>query len=84
MDVTGISGEGIVATGTVFDEPMRVEWPDGKVLDLPAGWVRMVWRGPDSSTVLWPDLDTAMKVNGHGGRTRAVFTGGTVSSGWGP
>ncbi|MBB1153510.1 hypothetical protein [Amycolatopsis dendrobii] len=56
-DVTGITGTGIVADGVV--------WPGGKVT--------IVWRGPHSSIVIWPDLETALAVHGHDGATKAVF-----------
>lgn len=56
-DVSGISGTGTVADGVV--------WPDGKVA--------LCWRGPHSSIAVWPDLDTAMEIHGHGGMTVPVF-----------
>lgn len=74
VDETGVSGDGVVADGVVYDEPFTVRWPDGELLERPAGWVRLVWRGPRSSTVSWPDLDTAMQVHGHNGLTRVVWT----------
>ncbi|WP_208719923.1 hypothetical protein [Amycolatopsis circi] len=56
-DVTGVSGVGVVAEGAQFFD----------------GTVAVRWAGADASTVLWPDLDTAMRVHGHGGRTRVVW-----------
>ncbi|HMH92571.1 MAG TPA: hypothetical protein VK586_15985 [Streptosporangiaceae bacterium] len=56
-DVTGVSGEGVVAHG--------VQFADGQVV--------LRWLGEYASTVIWPDLDAAMHVHGHDGRTRAVF-----------
>lgn len=75
-DETGVSGDGVVADGVVYDEPFTIMWPDGELLERPAGWVRLVWRGPRSSTVSWPDLQTAMAVHGHDGKTRVVWATG--------
>lgn len=72
-DATGVSGTGVVADGVVFEHPVTVKYDDGYEVTLPSGWVRLVWRGPDSSTVHWPDLDTAMRVHGHNGLTRVVW-----------
>ncbi len=56
-DVSGLSGTGTVADGVV--------WPDGKVT--------IAWRGEHRSIAVWPDLDTALAIHGHGGATKAVF-----------
>jgi len=72
-DVTGVSGAGVVADGDLFDEPWTVRFPDGQVLDLPAGWCRIRWRGLRPSTVLWPSVTAAQAVHGHGGATRFVW-----------
>lgn len=56
-DVTGMSGAGAVAEGATFFD----------------GTVAVRWAGTDASTVVWPDLDTAMRVHGHAGRTRVVW-----------
>ncbi len=71
--VSGISGAGIVADGTQFPKECAITWPDGAVLHLPAGWVRLVWRGAYRSTVLWDSPEQAMAVHGHGGATRLVW-----------
>ena len=81
VDETGISGEGVVADGVVYDEPFVIKWPDGELLVRPAGWVRLVWRGDRSSTVSWPDLETALAVHGHGGLTRVVWLDGEEGPG---
>lgn len=53
----GPSGTGVIADG--------VEFPDDSVV--------IRWRGPLASTVVWPDIDTALAVHGHDGATRAVW-----------
>jgi len=57
QDVTGVSGVGPVAEGVQFFD----------------GTVVIRWTSADASTVVWPDLDTAMRVHGYGGRTRVVW-----------
>jgi hypothetical protein len=56
-DVTGVSGVGIVAEGTLFTT--------GKAV--------VHWLGEHRSVVTWDDLDSALAVHGHGGRTQVVF-----------
>jgi hypothetical protein len=56
-DVSGVSGTGVVADG--------VEFPDDTVV--------IRWRGRHASTVIWPDLATALAVHGHDGRTTVVW-----------
>lgn len=53
VDVSGVSGTGTVAEG--------IEFSDGTVV--------MRWLSEAASTVVWPDIDTAMKVHGHDGAT---------------
>jgi L-alanine-DL-glutamate epimerase-like enolase superfamily enzyme len=53
-DDTGFSGTGAVAEG--------IRWGDGTVA------VR--WLSEHASTVVWPDLDSALAVHGHDGSTR--------------
>lgn len=72
-DVSGVSGEGVVADGVVFPRKSVITWPDGAQRRLPAGWVRLTWRGQYSSTVLWDSADEAMAVHGHNGATRLVW-----------
>jgi hypothetical protein len=73
VDETGVSGTGEVADGVMFDVPASFQFPDGVRLHLPAGWVRMKWRGERSSTGLWRDLETMLAVHGHNGATRVVW-----------
>lgn len=68
QDVTGVSGTGVVADG--------VEFPDGTVV--------LRWRGDHQSTVVWSDVDTAMKVHGHGGATELVWVDDPESKPDGP
>jgi hypothetical protein len=53
VDVSGVSGTGIVALG--------VQFPDGAVV--------IRWLGVNPSTVVWGSVSAAMSVHGHGGGT---------------
>lgn len=55
-DPTGLSGTGIVADGVEFDDGVTV----------------LRWRGDTRSTVVWGSFDEAVRVHGHGGKTRFV------------
>lgn len=58
-DVSGVSGEGIVADGVEFS---------------PGGVVVMRWRGKVASTVVFDQGMAALEaIHGHEGRTRAVW-----------
>jgi hypothetical protein len=57
VDVTGVSGTGIVAEG--------VEYGDGTLA------VR--WLGEDAETVVSESIYRFLRIHGHEGRTRAVF-----------
>ncbi|GAA1994277.1 hypothetical protein GCM10009799_20480 [Nocardiopsis rhodophaea] len=57
VDVTGVSGTGVVALG--------VQWPDGTVV------VR--WLSERPSTVCWNSLDDAIGIHGHHGATRVEW-----------
>jgi hypothetical protein len=57
QDVTGASGVGLVATG--------VQFVDGVVV--------IRWRGESPSTVIWPSIEAAEKIHGHGGKTQIVW-----------
>jgi len=72
-DVSGVSGSGVVADGVQYPRGCLITWPDGTLLQLPAGWVRLVWRGRHRSTVLWPSAESVEAVHGHGGATRLVW-----------
>jgi hypothetical protein len=54
IDVSGISGTGVVAEGVQFSD----------------GTVVLRWLGKSPSTVVWPDIEAARAVHGHDGRTR--------------
>lgn len=58
VDVSGVSGTGIVADGAVF--------PDGVTV--------IRWRGERQSTVVWPSIEDVEAIHGHGGATRIVWT----------
>jgi hypothetical protein len=56
-DITGASGTGRVADGVL--------WPDHTVT--------IRWHGEYASTVVWDNLDHAIRVHGHDGATQFVF-----------
>lgn len=58
-DVSGVSGVGVVAEGLVFS----------------SGRVFIEWYGPLHSWEIHDDMDTFLKVHGHGGKTTVKFTG---------
>lgn len=74
-DISGVSGEGLIAEGWQYDVPYQVTLPDGSVLDLASGWCLIYWRGKHRSAVFWPSFEDAEAVHGHGGATRFVWTG---------
>lgn len=76
LDVSGVSGVGIVADGVQFVNEEILTWADGARTVLPAGWCRVTWRGEHHSTVLWPSIEDVIAVNGHGGATRIVWVDG--------
>lgn len=53
VDVSGMSGTGIVAEGVQFSD----------------GSVTLHWNGAYPSTVVWDDLDSMLEVHGHDGTT---------------
>lgn len=60
VDVTGVSGTGVVADGVEFDDDTVV----------------IHWRGDTASTVVWSPPNAMAKVekiHGHGGATRIVW-----------
>ena len=57
VDLTGISGEGIVAFGC--------EFPDGSIV--------LRWDTLVRSTVLYDNVDDLTTISGHRGMTRIVF-----------
>lgn len=52
-DVSGVSGTGLVAEGSLFTD----------------GTVVIRWYGDKPSTVVWSDIDHVIAVHGHGGNT---------------
>jgi hypothetical protein len=57
VDVTGVSGTGVVASGVEFDDGTTV----------------IRWKGETPSTVVWTDLADAEAIHGHVGSTRFVW-----------
>lgn len=57
-DVTGVSGEGIVAEGVIFSN----------------GKLALHWFGDHQSIVIWDSVEDAMVVHGHDGKTELVET----------
>ncbi len=62
-DPSGVSGVGRVAVGVVF--------PSGKVV--------LEWLGSHSTFGIYDDLRRVEHIHGHGGKTRIVFTRGSIS-----
>ncbi len=60
VDVTGISGTGVVAEGVIFDD----------------GTAALRWRGEWPTSVVFHDrgAEAIERVHGHGGSTRLVWT----------
>ncbi len=57
LDVSGVSGTGIVAYG--------VEFPDGTCATR--------WNAARAQTCCWTSIDDVVHVHGHGGATRLVW-----------
>lgn len=57
VDVSGISGTGVVADGVL--------WPDGSV--------SVRWRGEHPSIVFWTSMESVKAIHGHNGATRIVL-----------
>ncbi|WP_206153854.1 hypothetical protein [Cellulosimicrobium aquatile] len=71
VDVSGISGTGVVADGAVFpDATTVVRWRD---VDGPAAE-----RGVLPTTVVFPSVDAVEALHGHAGATRLVWTGASA------
>lgn len=56
-DISGVSGTGIVADGTVFEN----------------GWVALSFKSDYHGVNIYADLETVEKVHGHGGMTKIVL-----------
>lgn len=72
-DISGVSGEGLVAEGWQFEEGMSITLPDGSLVKLDPGWCCIRWKGARQSTVFWNSFEDAEAVHGHGGATRFVW-----------
>lgn len=59
VDVSGISGTGLVAEGVQFSD----------------GTCVIRWCGERASTVVWPSLDDVIAIHGHGGATQIEWVG---------
>lgn len=57
VDVSGVSGTGLVAEGVLFTD----------------GIVVIRWHGTHASTVVWDDLADAIAIHGHNGATTVVW-----------
>lgn len=57
VDVSGISGTGIVADGVVF----------------PDGTAAMHWRGEFCSTAIYKSIEELEHIHGHEGATKVVW-----------
>lgn len=54
LDVTGVSGTGVVAEGVAFTDGTAV----------------VHWLGDHRSTVVWSSVESVEVIHGHGGATR--------------
>lgn len=57
VDVTGVSGTGVIADGAEFEN----------------GKVALCWRGERSSVSVWDSLAVMQDVHGHDGATRVIW-----------
>jgi hypothetical protein len=57
VDVTGVSGTGVVAEGVVFS----------------TGWVAPTWLTAVNSLVFYPEMANVEHIHGHQGSTRIVW-----------
>lgn len=58
IDVSGISGTGVVAEGVVFSDGVAV-----------VRWI----VGESRSTVVWDSIEDVIKIHGHNGATRIYY-----------
>lgn len=73
VDVSGVSGLGVVAAGVQFGKALDIVWPDGVRTTFPAGWVRLVWSTRVGSTGLYASKDDVLSIHGHSGGTVLVW-----------
>lgn len=76
IDVSGVSGVGVVAAGVEFGKALDIVWPDGVHTTLPAGWIRLVWDTAVSSSGLYASAEDVVALHGHGGATTLVWLDG--------
>lgn len=57
VDVSGVSGPGVVAEGIVFSD----------------GTVAFRWLSDTPCTSVWTDIDSVLAVHGHGGLTEIIW-----------
>lgn len=68
VDVSGLSGTGVVAEGVEFsDGTVVVRWLDTGVSQINKE------RGVKPTTVVHPDIQSVEALHGHGGATRVVW-----------
>lgn len=68
VDVSGLSGTGVVAEGVEFsDGTVVVRWLNAGVSDYNRE------RGVKPTTVVHPDIQSVEALHGHGGATRIVW-----------
>jgi hypothetical protein len=68
VDVSGVSGTGIVAEGVVF-----VDGVLSAAKDLPSGKVVLHWLNKIGSVGIYDSIKDAIAVHGHGGGTAFVW-----------
>lgn len=56
VDVTGVSGSGVVAEGVIFTD----------------GTVAMRWRTGTTSTAIYDGIADVVSIHGHNGSTKAI------------
>lgn len=62
VDVSGVSGTGVVAEGAQFSD----------------GTCVVRWLGERRSTVVWSSIEDVLVIHGHDGATKIVWTGGEI------
>jgi hypothetical protein len=57
VDISGVSGTGMIAEGVEFDD----------------GWVALRWCSQTPSVILYMDVADMLRVHGHGGATTIIW-----------
>lgn len=73
LDVSGVSGVGVVAAGVEFGKALDVVWPDGRRTTLSAGWVRLDWNTTIGSVGLYASAADVAALHGHSGASTLVW-----------